>query len=65
VTESVSAAPDPESGRGVADSRLEARHLQKAYGGRKVVKDVSLSVQKGEVVGLLGPTARARPPRST
>jgi ABC-type uncharacterized transport system ATPase subunit len=32
-------------------SRLEASHLAKAYGSRKVVKDVSLVVRKGEVVG--------------
>ena len=25
-------------------SRLEARHLRKSYGGRKVVQDVSLAV---------------------
>ena len=36
-------------------SRLHARHLQKTYGSRKVVKVVSLDVAKGEVVGLLGP----------
>ena len=35
-------------------SCLEVLHLQKSYGSRKVVKDVSLVVQKGEVVGLLG-----------
>ena len=43
-----------------ASSRLEALHLQKAYGSRKVVKDVSLSVNKGEVVGLLGPNGAGK-----
>jgi ABC-type lipopolysaccharide export system ATPase subunit len=33
---------------------LFAQHLQKTYGRRKVVDDVSLIVRKGEVVGLLG-----------
>ena len=41
-------------------SRLEALHLQKSYGSRKVVKDVSLVVQKGEVVGLLGPNGAGK-----
>jgi len=50
---------------GQPGSRLEARSLQKSYGSRTVVKDVSLAVQKGEVVGLLGPNGAARPPRST
>jgi len=35
-------------------SRLSAQHLMKAYHGRQVVKDVSIDVQSGEVVGLLG-----------
>ncbi len=43
-----------------AVSRLEARGLQKAYGSRKVVKDVSLAVFKGEVVGLLGPNGAGK-----
>jgi lipopolysaccharide export system ATP-binding protein len=33
---------------------LSAFHLQKTYGRRRVVDDVSLFVQQGEVVGLLG-----------
>jgi len=41
-------------------SRLEASHLAKAYGSRKVVKDVSLVVRKGEVVGLLGPNGAGK-----
>jgi len=43
-----------------ADSRLEARHLQKSYGSRMVVKDVTLTVKKGEVVGLLGPNGAGK-----
>lgn len=39
---------------------LEAQHLKKTYGGRTVVKDVSLEVRQGEVVGLLGPNGAGK-----
>ena len=35
-------------------SALAAAHLEKSYGRRRVVDDVGLHVEKGEVVGLLG-----------
>ncbi|MGV1045674.1 LPS export ABC transporter ATP-binding protein [Limnohabitans sp.] len=41
-------------------SCLEARHLKKSYGSRKVVHDVSMKVSKGEVVGLLGPNGAGK-----
>src|SRR5215208_2125032 len=33
---------------------FSAFHLQKTYGRRRVVDNVSLSIEQGEVVGLLG-----------
>ena len=41
-------------------SRLEALNLEKSYGSRTVVHDVSIAVQKGEVVGLLGPNGAGK-----
>ena len=39
---------------------LEGRHLDKSYRGRKVVKNVSLKISAGEVVGLLGPNGAGK-----
>jgi lipopolysaccharide export system ATP-binding protein len=44
------------------DGGLEVRSIAKAYDRRRVLHDVSLDVHRGEVVGLLGPTAPARRP---
>ena len=41
-------------------SILAAHHLSKSYGKRPVVKDVSFSVNCGEVVGLLGPNGAGK-----
>ncbi|MFT5445253.1 MAG: lipopolysaccharide export system ATP-binding protein [Gammaproteobacteria bacterium] len=41
-------------------SILAARHLAKKYGARSVVRDVSISVNSGEVVGLLGPNGAGK-----
>jgi lipopolysaccharide export system ATP-binding protein len=40
--------------------KLETAEISKAYRGRKVVDDVSLSVVEGEVVGLLGPNGAGK-----
>ena len=34
---------------------LEAKNLGKTYGKKPVVRNVSISLKRGEVVGLLGP----------
>jgi lipopolysaccharide export system ATP-binding protein len=50
----------PSTETGTAQHRLEALGLQKSYGVRKVVKDVRLAVNSGEVVGLLGPNGAGK-----
>lgn len=40
--------------------KLVASHLAKSYKGRQVVKDVSLEVSAGQIVGLLGPNGAGK-----
>jgi ABC-type lipopolysaccharide export system ATPase subunit len=39
---------------------LRATHLAKSYKGKSVVRDVSLSVDSGQIVGLLGPNGAGK-----
>lgn len=39
---------------------LEALNLAKSYKNREVVRDVSLSIRQGEIVGLLGPNGAGK-----
>lgn len=39
---------------------LSAEHLAKSYNGRAVVKDVSITVESGQIVGLLGPNGAGK-----
>ncbi len=41
-------------------NRLEARGIAKRYRTREVVKDLSISIDSGEVVGLLGPNGAGK-----
>lgn len=41
-------------------SRLIAEHLAKSYKKRQVVKDVSLTVESGQIIGLLGPNGAGK-----
>ncbi|RJX31741.1 MAG: LPS export ABC transporter ATP-binding protein [Oxalobacter sp.] len=44
----------------MTQSTLVVRGLEKSYGKRRVVQDVSLDVKSGEVVGLLGPNGAGK-----
>jgi lipopolysaccharide export system ATP-binding protein len=51
---------EPADDRAVQHGYLAAHGLAKAYGGRKVVREVSLYVRRGEAVGLLGPNGAGK-----
>ena len=39
---------------------IDVRHLTKRFGGRAVVADVSMTVNRGEIVGFLGPNGSGK-----
>ena len=51
-------------GTRTGDVVLRTRGLTKRYGERLAVDELNLEVYRGEIFGFLGPTARARRPRS-
>jgi lipopolysaccharide export system ATP-binding protein len=44
----------------VIESILTAERLDKSFGGRRVLRDVSVRISAGEVVGLLGPNGAGK-----
>lgn len=37
-------------------SLLEMKNIKKSFNGVEVLKDISLKVEKGEVLGIIGPS---------
>ena len=56
----VSLAPSRARGMGLPKVLIEVDHLHKRYGSVRAVNDVSFSVERGEVVGFLGPNAAGK-----
>ena len=54
------AAETPAAGATPGGSVLSAQGLVKIYRGRRVVNDVALRLQQGEIVGLLGPNGAGK-----
>ena len=44
-------------------SRIELKHIDKYYGENHVLRDLNLTIEDGDFMTLLGPSAAARPPR--
>ena len=38
----------------MSEKILEIQHLKKSYGQNEVLKDISLTVEKGEVISIIG-----------
>ena len=51
---------EPAAAPAPLDKGLRVKNIARAFGARQVVKDVSLTVQRGEVAGLLGPNGAGK-----
>lgn len=65
MTDTTQAAPpyiktQPQTEQAVPATGLAANNIGKAYRGRVVVKDITLTVQRGEVVALMGPNGAGK-----
>lgn len=53
-------AATPEPDVSASEKGLRMRNIARSFGQRQVVRDVSLTVQRGEVAGLLGPNGAGK-----
>ena len=58
LEETADASAVPGAAR--AEKGLRVNHIARSFGQRQVVRDVSLTVQRGEVAGLLGPNGAGK-----
>ncbi len=42
------------------ENLVEVKNLKKNYGSKEAVKDISFSIQKNEILGLLGPNGSGK-----
>ncbi|HZQ26217.1 MAG TPA: MFS transporter [Acidimicrobiales bacterium] len=52
--------PRPAAGPGSGRAVLEAAHLGKSYGGKRVLDDVSFSLTEGSALGFIGPNGAGK-----
>ena len=51
-------SPQPHTGQGFV--QRDIRHAQKSYGTLEVLKDISLQVQRGQIVAIIGPSGSGK-----